>query len=820
MKKVKKKTTNNDNKERLSFIFGAILFGISIYLCFAFVSYFSTGAADQTLIEEPRDGEVLNEHHEFENTCGSLGAYAAWFFIKRCFGLPAFLIPLLLFVVAIHLMKAYRVNLLKWTLSVALLMIWASVALATFLQPLFADASFSPGGDHGMYISNYIGNLVGAPGLTAILALIAVAFLTYFSAATVIFIRKMLNPTLYINKVKFTVNRPGEAEPENYEPEEEEEPLVFDDPATQTVEFKDNGEAVVIDEGYQNEDSNVKPGFLSSLRKKKEPEVKPEETEKAADSDIDMAIEVAKGDTETADKKTLVEDIENMEPYDPKRDLENYHYPTLDLLKKYDNDGKPYIDMAEQTANKNRIVDVLRTFGVEISSIKATVGPTITLYEITLAQGVRIQKVKNLEDDIALSLAALGIRIIAPMPGKGTVGIEVPNAKPSTVSMESILNSKKFQESKMELPCAIGKTITNEVFMFDLAKAPHLLVAGATGQGKSVGLNAIITSLLYKKHPAELKIVLVDPKKVEFSFYEPIANHFLAKVPDEEADPIITDVTKVVRTLNSLCKEMDTRYDLLKTARAHNIKEYNQKFIARQLNPNNGHRFLPYIVVVIDEFGDLIMTAGKEVELPIARIAQLARAVGIHMIIATQRPTTNIITGTIKANFPSRIAFKVSAGIDSKTILDRTGAQQLIGRGDMLALVGGSEPERVQCAFVDTPEVERINEYISNQQSYGAPFELPEPDMPEADMGDGGDRDVDMAHLDPLFDDAARLIVMNQSGSTSLIQRKFAIGYNRAGRLMDQLEKAGVVGAAMGSKPREVLIQDENSLNNLLSNLR
>ena len=820
MKKVKKKTTNNDNKERLSFIFGAILFGISIYLCFAFVSYFSTGAADQTLIEEPRDGEVLNEHHEFENTCGSLGAYAAWFFIKRCFGLPAFLIPLLLFVVAIHLMKAYRVNLLKWTLSVALLMIWASVALATFLQPLFADASFSPGGDHGMFISNFIGNLVGAPGLTAILALIAVAFLTYFSAATVIFIRKMLNPTLYINKVKFTVNRPGEAEPENYEPEEEEEPLVFDDPATQTVEFKDNGEAVVIDEGYQNEDNNVKPGFLSSIRKKKDPEVKPEETEKAADSDIDMAIEVAKGDTETADKKTLVEDIENMEPYDPKRDLENYHYPTLDLLKKYDNDGKPYIDMAEQTANKNRIVDVLRTFGVEISSIKATVGPTITLYEITLAQGVRIQKVKNLEDDIALSLAALGIRIIAPMPGKGTVGIEVPNAKPSTVSMESILNSKKFQESKMELPCAIGKTITNEVFMFDLAKAPHLLVAGATGQGKSVGLNAIITSLLYKKHPAELKIVLVDPKKVEFSFYEPIANHFLAKVPDEEADPIITDVTKVVRTLNSLCKEMDTRYDLLKTARAHNIKEYNQKFIARQLNPNNGHRFLPYIVVVIDEFGDLIMTAGKEVELPIARIAQLARAVGIHMIIATQRPTTNIITGTIKANFPSRIAFKVSAGIDSKTILDRTGAQQLIGRGDMLALVGGSEPERVQCAFVDTPEVERINEYISDQQSYGAPFELPEPDMPEADMGDGGDRDVDMAHLDPLFDDAARLIVMNQSGSTSLIQRKFAIGYNRAGRLMDQLEKAGVVGAAMGSKPREVLIQDENSLNNLLSNLR
>lgn len=811
MKKVKKKSSNGENRERLSFILGAVIFGISIYLCFAFVSFFSTGAADQTLIEEPRDGEVLNEHHEFANTCGSIGAYAAWFFIKRCFGLPAFLIPLLLFVAAIHLMKAYRVNLLKWALSVSLLMIWASVALATFLQPLFTDASFSPGGDHGLYISNYIGNLVGSPGLTAILALIAVAFLTYFSAATVIFIRKMLNPTLYINKVKFTVAKPDE-NIDNVEPEPEED-LVFDDPGKSEVIFDDKGGAIVIDEGYRDEDSNIKE---DPVVKKPTAAVEP----KNDTDEIGMEVEVAKGDTEAANAKTLVEDVEHMEPYDPKRDLENYHYPTLDLLKKYDNDGKPYIDMAEQTANKNRIVDVLRTFGVEISSIKATVGPTITLYEITLAQGVRIQKVKNLEDDIALSLAALGIRIIAPMPGKGTVGIEVPNAKSSTVSMESILNSKKFQESKMELPCAIGKTITNEVFMFDLAKAPHLLVAGATGQGKSVGLNAIITSLLYKKHPAELKIVLVDPKKVEFSFYEPIANHFLAKVPDEDADPIITDVTKVVRTLNSLCKEMDTRYDLLKSARAHNIKEYNQKFIARQLNPNNGHRFLPYIVVVIDEFGDLIMTAGKEVELPIARIAQLARAVGIHMIIATQRPTTNIITGTIKANFPSRIAFKVSAGIDSKTILDRTGAQQLIGRGDMLALVGGSEPERVQCAFVDTPEIEHINEYISNQQSYGAPFELPEPDMPEADMGDGSDKDVDMAHLDPLFDDAARLIVMNQSGSTSLIQRKFAIGYNRAGRLMDQLEKAGVVGAAMGSKPREVLIQDENSLNNLLNNLR
>ena len=558
----------------------------------------------------------------------------------------------------------------------------------------------------------------------------------------------------------------------------------------------------MIDDGYQDEDTP-----------------KPQKAPKPQNDDVDLEVEVAKNE-EAADTKTVAPSLEDLEPYDPKRDLENYHYPTLDLLKKYDNDGKPYIDMTEQTANKNRIVEVLRTFGVEISSIKATVGPTITLYEITLAPGVRISKIRSLEDDIALSLSALGIRIIAPIPGKGTIGIEVPNAKPSIVSMESILNSKKFQESTMELPCALGKTITNEVYMFDLAKAPHLLVAGATGQGKSVGLNAIVTSLLYKKHPSEMKIVLVDPKKVEFSIYNPLINHFLAKVPDEDADPIITDVTKVVRTLNSLCKLMDTRYDLLKEVGARNIKEYNKKFIERRIPPRGGHGFMPYIVVIIDEFGDLIMTAGKEIELPIARIAQLARAVGIHMVIATQRPTTTIITGNIKANFPARIAFKVSAGIDSKTILDRTGAQQLIGRGDLLALVGGAEPVRVQCAFVDTPEVERINEFIADQQSYGAPFELPEPDTPDADLGESGAADVDMQHLDPLFEDAARLIVINQSGSTSLIQRKFAIGYNRAGRLMDQLEKAGVVGPAMGSKPREVMIQDEVSLNNLLNSLR
>jgi len=787
--------------EKLGFLVGMLLLLVAGYLTIAFISYFTTGSADQSMIESPREGEILNEHQEFTNTCGSVGAYAAWYFIKRSFGISAFFIPVFLFLVSIHLIKAYRVNLLKWFMALMVLMIWSSVTFSKFLSPFFIDACYNPGGDHGLYIQQAIENLLGAPGLTAILALTAIAFLTYLSAETIFIIRKILNPSKFLDQVKFKITNNDPNEPkESYEDliQTEEDPTVFDDPTKQIVEFKPTGEAVVIDNGYEQEEKEpVKP-------------IKPID-------DVKMDVEVAGGE-ETADSKTLgVLDAQG--PYDPKKDLENYRYPTLDLLKKYDNDGKPYIDMAEQTANKNRIVDVLRTFGVEIASIKATVGPTITLYEITLAPGVRITKIRSLEDDIALSLSALGIRIIAPMPGRGTVGIEVPNAKPSIVSMESILNSKKFQESQMELPCAVGKTITNEVFMFDLAKAPHLLVAGATGQGKSVGLNAILTSLLYKKHPAELKIVLVDPKKVEFSIYNPLINHFLAKVPDEDADPIITDVTKVVRTLNSLCKLMDTRYDLLKEVRAKNIKEYNQKFIDRKIPPRGGHGYMPYIVVVIDEFGDLIMTAGKEIEMPIARIAQLARAVGIHMIIATQRPTTTIITGNIKANFPARIAFKVSAGIDSKTILDRTGAQQLIGKGDMLYL-GGAEPIRIQCAFVDTPEVERINEFIAAQQSYNMPFELPEPDTPEAEFGDGGDKDVDMQHLDPLFEDAARLIVINQSGSTSLIQRKFAIGYNRAGRLMDQLEKAGVVGAAMGSKPREVMIQDESSLNNLLASLR
>ena len=805
--------------EKIHFFIGLLLFCVGVFVCLAFLSFLSTGDADLSLLESPREGEILNEQHIFRNSCGSVGAHVSHFLIKECFGLAAFMVPVFLLSAGVSFMHIYPLNTFKWFMGTMIIMIWSSVALSEFASPFFTDCWFNPGGKHGLYVCSWIKNLVGTPGLLALLALVALAFLTYVSSETVIIIRKMINPVkFFTERIKFTVTNGAPAEPEdkqeetlkeeNQAPEEDEETEEKDEPGSA-------GTAALTTDGQEG-------GATDTTTEKDIPATTGETGRGApAEDGKDVPMEITRREEERpAEGKQLVGTNETeMAPYDPKRDLENYRYPTLDLLKKYDTDGKPNIDMAEQTANKNRIVEVLRNFGVEISSIKATVGATITLYEITPAQGVRISKIKNLEDDIALSLSALGIRIIAPIPGKGTIGIEVPNAKPCIVSMESILNSKKFQEANMELPCAIGKTITNEVFMFDLAKIPHLLVAGATGQGKSVGLNAIITSLLYKKHPAELKIVLIDPKKVEFSIYESIANHFLAKVPDDENnEAIITDVTKVVRTLNSLCKEMDTRYDLLKKAGARNIKEYNKKFITRRLNPEHGHHYMPYIVVVIDEFGDLIMTAGKEIELPIARIAQLARAVGIHMVIATQRPTTTIITGNIKANFPGRIAFKVSAMIDSKTILDRPGANQLIGRGDMLFL-NGNEPVRVQCAFVDTPEVERINEFISKQQGYLTPFELPEPDS-DTSSGDEGGTDIDAEHLDRLFEEAARIVVINQTGSTSMIQRKLRIGFNRAGRLTDQLEKMGVVGTAMGSKSREVLIKDEASLNALLSKIK
>lgn len=788
--------------EKTNFTVGITLFVLAILTIISFISYFNTSADDQSLVLSPLPGDFANTGREFHNYCGSWGAYISHFFIAMCFGLPAFLIPAFLLICSVCMIGVYKLNLWKWFFCMSVIMIWSSITCAKFINPIIIDQVYNAGGAHGEYICQTIENVIGAPGLMGILALTAIFFLTYLSSETITFIQKALNPVKFItSKVKFTVANANE-KGEIIDPEtvvQADDNLVYDDPESQTVTFDVNSDkAVINDNGY----SDAEP--VAPAQK----EVSGEEAE----------FEIAEGVVEeTAGTSTVMVGDQELSAYDPKATLSRYKYPTLDLLKKYESDGRSFIDMEEQTANKNRIVQVLGNFGVIVDSIKATVGPTITLYEITLAPGIKISKVRSLEDDIALSLAALGIRIIAPIPGKGTIGIEVPNANPQVVSMESILNSRKFKESKMALPLALGKTISNEIFMVDLAKIPHLLVAGATGQGKSVGLNAIITSLLYKKHPAELKFVLVDPKMVEFSIYKPLLNHFLAQIPPEsDADePIITDVTKVVKTLNSVCQEMDDRYNLLKFANVRKLEEYNEKFVNRQLNPENGHRYLPYIVVIIDEYGDLIMTAGKEIELPIARIAQKARAVGIHMIIATQRPTVNIITGTIKANFPGRMAFKVMSQIDSKTILDSSGANQLIGRGDMLILDKGT-PVRVQCAFVDTPEVIAINEFIAEQQGYEGPFELPEP--MSADEGSSNNME-DLSSLDQLFGEAARVIVTTQQGSTSLIQRKFSIGYNRAGRLMDQLEKAGVVGPAHGSKPREVLIQDENTLQSLLNTL-
>ena len=851
------------NNTITDFFIGLALVVIAVVIIIAMISFLNTGANDQSLLENLKPGEWTNTEKQFQNYCGSWGAIISYWLIAINFGFPAFMLPFFVIMVGLQMMHAYKVNLWKWFFCMIVVMLWMSVTFAKFIAPIMPNLIFNPGGKHGLFVVQNLENIIGPPGLTAILFFVAVAFLTYLTTETITVIRKALNPIGYIsNKVKFEITNHKEKQEEDDAIDEayrnaaqgtvqdEEDEMDENSETSQAQETSQNQmadqneesslqqmaeeqkdedekaaspidlDAAAADDSQQTDDDRnvAAPSLIQQQRELRAQRAERERQEMAAaaaaSAHIGMDISVATGEEKATSNTVSNAEVLNT-PINPKEPFTKYKYPTLNLLKKYD-DQEVSIDEEEQKANKNRIIEVLGNFGVQIKTIRATVGPTITLYEIQPAEGVRISKIKNLEDDIALSLAALGIRIIAPIPGKGTIGIEVPNAKANIVSMESILNSKKFQETKMELPIALGKTITNEVFMVDLAKIPHLLVAGATGQGKSVGLNAIITSLLYKKHPNELKLVLIDPKKVEFSVYSRITNKFMAAVPDEE-EPIITDVTKVVRTLNSLCVLMDSRYDLLKKAGARNIKEYNQKYVNHRLKLTDGHEFMPYIVVIIDEFGDLIMTAGKEVELPIARIAQLARAVGIHMIIATQRPTTSIITGNIKANFPGRIAFKVTSAIDSKTILDRTGANQLIGRGDMLYL-NGNEPVRVQCAFVDTPEIERINEYICNQPGPIEPMELPEP--ASEDGGVGGNGSVDTRNLDPYFEEAAHAIVLSQQGSTSMIQRRFSIGYNRAGRLMDQLEAAGIVGAAQGSKPREVLLQDENQLNTLLMQLR
>lgn len=787
----KKRGEHGDN---LRFVWGAVLATLSLAILIALISHIFTGAEDQKY--------VTSESYTAANWLGRWGYEVAHWLMDNTFGVSSILIPILMLATSIRIMGLAKVRLHLWFLNCMIIMAWAS-AFAAYVVRYFPGAQNTYiiwGGMIGQNELDFLQNKVGGLGTLLIFILSALLYIFYLSDEAITWIRHKV--------IREKKEETEEAENE-LEQEEQEEftPLMPDSEDESPKEVALNEEearAPFSDEAAQTATTiDFSEDPLAPLKGIEEQE-----------STDDITVVVGH-DPEKAD----LSDDRTLEPYDPKLDLENYKYPSIDLLTHYDNTSSA-IDMEEQRNNKNRIKTVLSNFRVEIlDNTKATIGPTITLYEITPAPGIRISTIRNLEDDIALSLSALGIRIIAPIPGKGTIGIEVPNLKPQMVSMESILNSRKFQETDYELPMALGKTITNEVFIADLTKMPHLLVAGATGQGKSVGLNVIITSLLYKKHPAELKLVMIDPKKVEFSLYAPIVNHFLAQVEGNEdvEEPIITDVNKVIQTLKSLCIEMDQRYDLLKKAHARNVKEYNEKFRERQLNPNNGHRYMPYIVVVIDEYGDLIMTAGKEIELPIARIAQLARAVGIHMIIATQRPTANIITGTIKANFPARMAFKVTTGVDSKTILDRTGANQLVGKGDML-LMTGSEPVRIQCAFIDTNELEDIVHHIAKQQSYASPYLLPE--VPLEGDDDSSIGDVDMTHLDPMFEDAARMIVSEQNGSTSMIQRKFAIGYNRAGRLMDQLEKAGIVGPAKGSKPREVLCVSEEQLMMIMDNLR
>lgn len=843
--------------ERTQFISGLAISILTVYIGLSILSFFFTGATDQSKIDNISGLELLRNQGQVSNWAGVWGAFISEYMINRWFGISSLAILFYMGSVGLKLMKVRHIHLLKRFCFSASIMIWGSLFFSFFFKSGYEDTYIYLGGQHGETITMALNNTIGKPGtfliILGMLAIIAV----FSSEKTIPILRYILDlgwfPTSWIKfkRTKEKIMTPTFLTEANQEqeldPEEVHFSEVYEEELEELEEKKNNkktsfpsisdvnnefytqsGEQLYTEEEESIENTQPAPEPNAPKDESTFIEPKVKDLPKQKDNFVVTTVNVDEefNANETKEDKDLgfevnvpTEELDlnatQLGTYDPRLDLSRYSFPTLDLLRRYES-NEAHVDMEEQTANKNKIIQTLETYGIRIASIKATVGPTITLYEIVPEAGVRISKIRNLEDDIALSLSALGIRIIAPMPGKGTIGIEVPNRDSQVVSMHSVIASKKFQECKMDLPIAFGKTITNDVFVVDLCKMPHVLVAGATGQGKSVGLNAIITSLLYKKHPAELKFVMIDPKMVEFSIYSTIERHYLAKLPDADK-AIITDFTKVVQTLNSLTKEMDDRYELLMKAHARNIKEYNEKFINRRLSPEKGHKYMPYIVVIIDEFGDLIMTAGKEIELPIARIAQKARAVGIHMIIATQRPSTNIITGTIKANFPARVAFRVSSMIDSRTILDSPGANQLIGRGDLL-FSQGSDMIRVQCAFVDTPEVEAIGTYIGSQQGYPTAFLLPEyVGDNDSDKVPGS---VDLSDRDALFDEAARLIVIQQQGSTSLIQRKFAIGYNRAGRLMDQLEAAGIVGPFEGSKARQVLIQDEYHLEQLINSLK
>ena len=785
-------------------IFGFFLMLFSLFLCIAFVSFFFNWQEDQSTIHH-----LSNRAVKSENLLGKIGANLGHFFIYKGFGIAAFIVSFQLFLTGFSILLKRKLSKIiiswNWGLTAMLLV---SISLG-FLHEKFALIS----GIIGFEINQYSQDFVGKTGLIILLIFFFIAYIVA---------RYKVNFDGFINRLKQkredkdqrVKDEPKASAIQEVTKSSEKEDVLIENSLNLETNNKSEFEKSVIDLkptiSKHSEVKAAKEGISLTIEGSLDPNLKTEPTqEKELEPIVEIDVAINREEKSVAENLSdkLVKDFGE---FDPTLELANFKFPTFNLLKQYNETIS--IDPEELEANKDKIVDTLKNYKIGIAEIKATVGPTITLYEIVPEAGIRISKIKNLEDDIALSLSALGIRIIAPIPGKGTIGIEVPNKKSTIVSMYSVISSKKFQETDMELPIALGKTISNETFVVDLAKMPHLLMAGATGQGKSVGLNAVLTSLLYKKHPAEVKFILVDPKKVELTLFNKIERHYLAKLPDVE-EAIITDTTKVVHTLNSLCIEMDNRYDLLKNAMVRNIKEYNTKFKARKLNPNDGHQFLPYIVLVIDEFADLIMTAGKEIETPIARLAQLARAIGIHLIVATQRPSVNVITGIIKANFPARIAFRVTSKIDSRTILDAGGADQLIGRGDLL-YTAGNNLSRIQCAFVDTPEVEKITDYIGSQKAYANAYLLPE----YVDDESGTSIDIDIDDRDKLFRDAAEIIVTAQQGSASLLQRKLKLGYNRAGRLIDQLEAAGIVGGFEGSKARQVLVADFVALDQLLAN--
>ena len=830
-KKGKESDSDDESKvkrsDQIKISIGVLLLAFVIIMIVSFISYFFTWESDQSLSNYGFFEALFNSDIQVENKAGKLGAIIANFFIRDTFGIASFAILAMLVVISLRLLKIRKVRILPFIIKSAVIMLWFSIALAS----VFKDSLFMLGGKHGYFLFKGMCNLVGGIGAYSIIIVLALFIVIFCFENSVVGIKKILE-RISAFKIKDIKNKLGDEDETPAGQQNPAEPVKSIDPILPIENTNEQVDEAVTDEPPvvkdEEETSNtieLEHDGVDKPRKKEVPndldlEINTGAEEQNVDAPVDDIIgEVEEDVLQKSDDNAEVslditkpeekpqaspEDWNNLPDYDPTKDLEFYKFPTADLLP----DIQPKDKLSDEemnkqlNANKDRIVQTLSDYGIAISKISATVGPTVTLYEIVPAPGVRISKIKNLEDDIALSLSALGIRIIAPIPGKGTIGIEVPNPKPETVSMRSVIVSKKFQESKYDLPVALGKTITNETYVFNLAKTPHLLVAGATGQGKSVGINAIIASLLYKKHPSQLKFVLVDPKMVELSIYKAIEKHYLAKLPGDNP-AIITDVSKVTEAMNSLCILMDERYELLTKAGCRNINEYNEKFIKRKLNPEKGHYYMFYIVVVIDEFADIIVQEGRQVETPISRLAAKARAIGIHLIVATQRPSTNVITGVIKANFPSRIAFKVTNYIDSKTILDQTGANQLIGRGDLLISYGG-EITRVQCAFIDTPEVQSLVDFISAQQGYACVYELPEV---KGEGGEGGDSaaTLDPNNRDPLFDEAARLICESQQGSTSMLQRKFSIGYNRAGKIIDQLEAAGIVGPYEGSKARQVL---------------